>query len=143
MQMQMQIWPEKNVIEINCGIKIKVDVNVKSVMYMKKIIFGILLNLVVKWKIFSKSDALDKIIESCDEESKTIPTNCNENKANCKMQNLYNLLAFILITIALLIADSIQCYLLLSKKKHLLPFHFTKRIKRYYVLIRYYQYKNF
>ena len=40
-----------------------------------------------------------------------------------KKQNFYILLAFLLITIALLIAVSIYCYLI---KRHLLPFHVTK-----------------
>ena len=45
----------------------------------------------------------------------------------CKTQNLYILLAFLLITIALLIAVSIYCYLIKyqAKQKHLLPFHVT------------------
>ena len=30
-----------------------------------------------------------EIIESYDEETKTIPTNFNEKKATCKMQNFY------------------------------------------------------
>ena len=38
----------KNVIQINGGITINVDVSVKIFMYMKKIIFGILLHLIVK-----------------------------------------------------------------------------------------------
>ena len=54
----------------------------------------------------------DKVIEPYDEETKTIPTNFNEKKANCKMQNFYILLAFLLIAIALLIAVSIYCYLI-------------------------------
>ena len=37
----------------------------------------------------------DEIIESYDEEIKTIPTNFNEKKATCKMQNFYILLAFL------------------------------------------------
>ena len=43
------------------------------------------------------------------------------------MQNFYILLAFLLITIALLIAVSIYCYLrkYRAKQKHLLPFNFT------------------
>ena len=55
----------------------------------------------------------DEVIESYDEE--TI----------CKMQNFYILLAFSLITIALLIAVSIYCYLIKYWAKHLLPFHVT------------------
>ena len=37
----------------------------------------------------------DEIIEE------TVPINLNENKANCKTQNFYILLAFLLITLAL------------------------------------------
>ena len=39
---------EENVIQINVGITINVDVSVKNVMYAKKIISGILLHVVVK-----------------------------------------------------------------------------------------------
>ena len=47
----------------------------------------------------------------------------NEKKATCKTQNFYILLAFLLITIALLVAVSINCYLTKyrAKQKHLLP----------------------
>ena len=46
---------------------------------------------------------------------------------SCKIQNFYILLAFLLITIDLLIAVSIYCYLIKyqAKQKHLLPFHFA------------------
>ena len=48
-------------------------------------------------------------------------------KAICKTQNFYNLPAFVLITLALLTAIGIYCYLIKygAKQKHLLPFHFT------------------
>ena len=39
---------EENVIQINGGITINVVVPIKSVMYVKKIMFGILLHVVVK-----------------------------------------------------------------------------------------------
>ena len=52
-------------------------------------------------------------------------TNFNEKKATCKTQNFYILFAFLLITIALLIAASIYCYLIKYQAKQLLPFHFT------------------
>ena len=39
---------EENVLQVNGGITINVDVNVKNVMYVKKIIFGILLHVFVK-----------------------------------------------------------------------------------------------
>ena len=39
---------EENVIQINSRITINVDVGVNNVMYLKKIIFGILLQVVVK-----------------------------------------------------------------------------------------------
>ena len=49
----------------------------------------------------------EEIVESYDEETKTIQTNFNEKKATFKMQTFFFLLAFLLITIALLIAASI------------------------------------
>ena len=54
----------------------------------------------------------DEVIESYDKERKTIPRNFNEKKGICKTQNFYILLAFLLITIAFLIAISIYCYLI-------------------------------
>ena len=39
---------EKNIIQINVGIMINVDVSVKNVMYVKKIMLGSLLHAVVK-----------------------------------------------------------------------------------------------
>ena len=50
----------------------------------------------------------DEIIE----ETKTVPTNFNEKNKTCKTQSFYILLVFLLITIALLIAVSIYCYLI-------------------------------
>ena len=49
----------------------------------------------------------DKVIESYEEE-----INLNEKKIICKTQNFYILLAFWLITVALLIVVSIYCYLI-------------------------------
>ena len=43
-----------NVIQFNGGMTINVDVSVKNAMYVKKIIFGILLHVVVKIKNISK-----------------------------------------------------------------------------------------
>ena len=39
---------EENIIQVNGGIIASVDASVKNVMYVKKIIFGILLHVVVK-----------------------------------------------------------------------------------------------
>ena len=39
---------EENVIQINAGVTVNVDASVKKVMYVKKIIFGILLHPLVK-----------------------------------------------------------------------------------------------
>ena len=49
----------------------------------------------------------DEVIDLYDEETKF-----NEKKTICKTQNFYILLAFLLITIALLIAVSIYCHLI-------------------------------
>ena len=61
---------------------------------------------------------LDEVIESYDKETK---------KAICKTQNFYILLAFLLITIALLVGVGIYSCLLKYRaiQKHLLPFHVT------------------
>ena len=77
----------------------------------------------------------DQVIESYDEKINTIPTNFNKKKASCKMQSLYVLVAFLLITIALFIAISIQCYLLKyqAKQKRLLPLHGTNNFKKFYI----------
>ena len=71
----------------------------------------------------------DEVIESYDEETKTISRNFNEKKETCKTQNFYILLAFILITVKILIAVNIYCYLIKywAKQKHLLPFHVTNK----------------
>ena len=50
----------------------------------------------------------DEAIKSYNDET-TISTNCNEKKASCETQRFYILLAFLVITIALLIAVSIYC----------------------------------
>ena len=64
----------------------------------------------------------DELIQSYYEEAKTVPANLNEKNKTCKTQNFYILLVFVLITIALLIAGSIYCYLIKyqSKQKHYL-----------------------
>ena len=41
---------KENVIQVNGGIMINVDVSVKNVMYVKNIVFGILLHVILKWK---------------------------------------------------------------------------------------------
>ena len=41
---------EENVVQINGGIMINADVSGKNAIYVKKIIFGILLHVIVKMK---------------------------------------------------------------------------------------------
>ena len=56
------------------------------------------------------ASVIDDSVITCDEikeETKTAPTNFNVKKVTCKTQNVYILLEFLLITIALLIAVSI------------------------------------
>ena len=48
-----------------------------------------------------------EVIEPYDKETKSIPTNFNEKKATCEIQNFYIFLTFSFITIALLIVASI------------------------------------
>ena len=83
---------------------------------------------------------MDDSANICDEaidaynEIKTILTNFNGKRITCKTQNFYVLLAFLLITVALLIVVSIYCYLIKyrAKQKHLPPFHDTK-LKQVYI----------
>ena len=124
---------EENVIQINGGIMINVNVSVKKVMYVEKIIFlnpascscenGKCLASIMD----DLAITCDEIIESYEKETKTISTNLNEKKATCKTQNFYILLLLFLITIALMIAVSIYCYLIKyrAKQKHLLAFRNT------------------
>ena len=57
-----------------------------------------------------------------------------ENKVTCKTKNLYILLAFLLITITLLIAVSIYCYLIKYLGKHLLPVHnIINKLNKFYI----------
>ena len=62
-----------------------------------------------------------------DKETKPVTTNFNEKHITCKTQNVYILLAFLLITMALSICVSICSYPIKygAKQKHWLPFHDT------------------
>ena len=70
--------------------------------------------------------------KSNDQKTNTVSANFKEKKANHETQNFYMLLAFSLITMTLLIAVSIWCYLIKfwAKQKYLLSFQFTiKKLK--------------
>ena len=61
-------------------------------------------------------------------------TNFNEKNITRKTQSFYILLTFLLITIALLIAVSIYCYLIKYQGKFLLPFHNTiKKLNKFHI----------
>ena len=70
----------------------------------------------------------DEEAKSNDEETKTVAKNLNEEKATSKMQNFYILLAFLLITVALLIAVSIYCYLIKYQANKNNYYHFTSQM---------------
>ena len=72
-------------------------------------------------------EIIDTEAKSNYEETKTFPANFNEKNITCKTQNFY-----FKISISLLIAVSIYCYLIKyrAKQKHLLPFHFTNYEQR-------------
>ena len=82
----------------------------KNVMYVKKIKFGILLHAVVKMEKYLASTMDDSAIIY--DEVKTTLKNFDKKKPICKTQNLYILLTFLSITVALLIVVSIYCYLI-------------------------------
>ena len=77
----------------------------------------------------------DEVRNPYDQEIKTILTRFNEKKVTRKMQSFYILLLFLLITIALLIAVSIYCYLIKKRIKHLLPVHNTNNEFKKFLLI--------
>ena len=68
-------------------------------------------------------EIIDTEAKSKDKETKVILKNII-----CETKAFYILLAFLLITVALLIVVSIYCYLIKykAKQKHLLPFYVTK-----------------
>ena len=72
----------KNVSQMNAEITINVCVSVKNAMYVKKIVFGILLHIVGKIENIMVDSAImcDEIIETYDEETKNIPKNFNGKK---------------------------------------------------------------
>ena len=79
--------------------------------------------------LVSFMDALATICEEIideDDKTKSIPKNFNEKEATCEAQSFYFLLVFLLITIALFIAVTIYCYLIIYRAKLLLPFHCTE-----------------
>ena len=121
---------KQNVSQINGGITINVDVIVKNIIgYVWNPATSNCKNGKYLASIMDDSAIIyDEVIESYAEEIKTIPTNFNENNIACKTQNFYILLAFLSITITLLIAVSIYWYLIKyqTKQKYLLPFHDTK-----------------
>ena len=77
-------FDEKNVIQINSGTSINVDVSIKNVVYVKKIILGILVHVVVKMENIMHDSVImcDEIIDA--EETKTIPKNIT-----CKTKIFY------------------------------------------------------
>ena len=98
---------EEIVTQINGGIIINIDVNAKNIMYVKKIMFGILLHVIVK------TANIQQVLWI---------------KATCKTQNFYNLLGFFADYYNI---DSCQYLLLTDKissktKTFLLPFKFKK-----------------
>ena len=68
----------ENPIKIKSEIMINVDVSVKIIKYVKKMIFGILLHVV------AKIENIGMEAKSNNEEAKTVPTNFNEKGATVK-----------------------------------------------------------
>ena len=69
---------------------------------------------------------MDDSVITCDEIIDVKETNFNEKNVTSKTQNFYILLGFLFITVTLLIAVSIYCYMIKYRAKHLLPFYDTK-----------------
>ena len=81
--------------------------------------------MTIQWLCVRKLDAV---------ETKTVTKNFNEKHGICKIESFYILLAFLLISIALLIAVDIYCYLIKywAKQKNLFLYYVTnKKLKRF------------
>ena len=74
---------EKIVIQFNGGITINADVSVKNVMYVKKIVFGILLLEDGRYL----ASIMDDSVIACDEVIDVEDRNFNEKDIACKTQN--------------------------------------------------------
>ena len=127
---------EENAIQSNGGITINVNVSVTKCHVCEKNIYiknpSICSCKNRKYLASIMDDSAIKCDETMEsrnhnEETKNIPKNFNGKKATCKRQNFYILLAFLLITTALLLAVRIYSYLIKyqAKQKHLLPFQVT------------------
>ena len=110
---------EQNFIPTTGRVTINVNVIVKNIIYVKKNIFGIQLYAFVKNGKYLASmvdnSAIiceEVIVIDVDDKTKTIPINFNENKLTCKTPKNFILFASLLITIVLLRAVSIYCYLI-------------------------------
>ena len=96
---------KQNVIQVNGGIMINDDVSLCEKDYV--------------WNPATCNYENGKELTSikndsaiiCDEIVNVKETNFNEKNITCKIQNFYILLALLLITIALLIAVTVYCYL--------------------------------
>ena len=120
---------EENVIQVNGGITIKVDVSVKNI-YVEKITLGILLHAVAKmentYQVFLTIQLL-RVMKLLKKKQKQLQQIFMRKMQSLKQKNSIFYLHFLLITIALLIAVSIYFYLIKykAKQKHLLPFYVT------------------
>ena len=111
----------KNVIQINFGITINVNMSVKNDVYLKKDYI---------WNPSTCNSENGKYVAnimgdsgiSCDEIIELLV-----KKATFKTQNFYILVTFLLIAVVLLIAVNIYFYLIKyqEKRKYLLPFYNT------------------
>ena len=81
---------DENVIQINGGIMINVDVSVKNVMFVKDYVWNLATCSCKNGRCLTSimddsAITCDEIIESYNEKTKNIPTNSNEKKVICKI----------------------------------------------------------
>ena len=105
-----------NVNAISNGIKINVDANAENIIYEKDYTWNPATCICENGRCLAS--IIDDLVITCDEIIDAEDTNFNEKA--CKTKKICILLALSLITIALLIAASIYCYLIKykSKQKH-------------------------
>ena len=129
----------ENVIHIKSDIMINVGVNAKKHHVCEKEYIwnpatcscknGRYLASIIDNSVITCDDVID-----AEKEMKTVTTNFNKKDIICERRSFYIRLAFLLITIDLLIAVGIYCYLIKHKarQKYLLPCYVSKnKLKKF------------
>ena len=119
----------ENVIQTKSGIKINVDASAKKHICQKDYIWQPITCISENGKYLAS--IIENSVITCDEiirKTKTVATNFNKKNIIRETKSFTILFAFLLITIALLIAVNISCYLIKFWAKQKYYSHLTSQI---------------